>query len=363
MFHNSPMGGAKGESDPIRLPASVAQPGGGAPAEARGFGGGSTISTPTKPDFATVAEAQRAKGVRHELTDIVKQAQHDNPNLNFVVAPQGGTRTQAEQDKLVQRGVSKTRSSYHIGGNAVDIVPIVNGKMDWDSKEAQAQYQKIDEAMFAASKKLGTGYEIGPEHAAIKSWDPGHFSMPPAEKTVAKIGLESPGATKQFWGMGGGGEGSILQGGEADTLDPIRQIAFQNEAVLGQPGRHRASRWHEWLKQNPYGRGVDEGEAIGTNPFGRQQGDYLKQIERQMEVQGQNPDLDKRVLEDLAPRSSQASLDIGRSQVDRMLGDQIDVSGKLNVKVDAPAGTSVRAKGGGMFEKGVTVDRGIQANA
>jgi hypothetical protein len=46
-----------------------------------------------------------------------------------------------------------------------------------------------------------------------------------------------------------------------------------------------------------------------------------------------------------------------------MLGDQIDVSGKLNVKVDAPAGTSVRAKGGGMFEKGVTVDRGIQANA
>jgi hypothetical protein len=43
-----------------------------------------------------------------------------------------------------------------------------------------------------------------------------------------------------------------------------------------------------------------------------------------------------------------------------MLSDQLDVKGKLNVKVDAPAGTSVRAKGGGMFENNVTLDRGLQ---
>jgi hypothetical protein len=124
---------------------------------------------------------------------------------------------------------------------------------------------------------------------------------PEAVVPLQEVGTK--GQQQQFWGMPseGGKEG------EAD-LDPVRALAFENEKILGQPGRHRASQWHEWLKQNPYGRGVSEGEAIGTNPFGVRQKEYLKQLERTMEVQGDNPDLDKRVLEDLGPRPSQASL-------------------------------------------------------
>jgi hypothetical protein len=47
----------------------------------------------------------------------------------------------------------------------------------------------------------------------------------------------------------------------------------------------------------------------------------------------------------------------GRDQFDRTLGDELDVRGKLNVAVEAPKGTEIKASGGGMFENNVTVDR------
>ena len=50
-------------------------------------------------------------------------------------------------------------------------------------------------------------------------------------------------------------------------------------------------------------------------------------------------------------------LDDGRRRLDRDMGDALDVSGRLNVAVDAPAGTEVKATGGGMFANGVSVDR------
>ena len=50
-----------------------------------------------------------------------------------------------------------------------------------------------------------------------------------------------------------------------------------------------------------------------------------------------------------------------RSTLDQHLSDEIDVKGRLNVKVEAPAGTEVKATGDGMFKNGVTVDRTIDA--
>ena len=50
-------------------------------------------------------------------------------------------------------------------------------------------------------------------------------------------------------------------------------------------------------------------------------------------------------------------LDDGRRRLDRDMGDALDVSGRLNVAVDAPAGTEVKASGGGMFANSVSVDR------
>ena len=50
-------------------------------------------------------------------------------------------------------------------------------------------------------------------------------------------------------------------------------------------------------------------------------------------------------------------IDDGRRRLDRDMGDELDVSGRLNVAVDAPAGTEVKATGGGMFANSVSVDR------
>jgi hypothetical protein len=79
----------------------------------------------------------------------------------------------------------------------------------------------------------------------------------------------------------------------------------------------------------------EEGEAEMAHPSG---------LARQLGIED--------VGADLPPRES-------RRQIDRSLGDELDVSAKLNVKVDAPAGTEVKANGGGMFEKNVSVDRQI----
>lgn len=43
-----------------------------------------------------------------------------------------GLRTQAEQQMLVKRGMSKTLNSKHLVGLAVDLVPYIDGKPTWD---------------------------------------------------------------------------------------------------------------------------------------------------------------------------------------------------------------------------------------
>ena len=55
--------------------------------------------------------------------------------------------------------------------------------------------------------------------------------------------------------------------------------------------------------------------------------------------------------------SGSVDLDAGRRRLDQDMASELDVSGRLNVAVDAPAGTEVKATGGGMFANSVSVDR------
>jgi hypothetical protein len=48
---------------------------------------------------------------------------------------------------------------------------------------------------------------------------------------------------------------------------------------------------------------------------------------------------------------------VSRRRFDR--GQEVDVRGRLNVRVEAPTGTRVRASGGGMFKDGVRLDRSL----
>ncbi len=62
-----------------------------------------------------------------------------------------GLRTMEEQRKLVATGASRTLDSYHLTGDAVDLVPYVGGKLRWE----HALCNEVARAMFEASGQLG----------------------------------------------------------------------------------------------------------------------------------------------------------------------------------------------------------------
>jgi len=43
-----------------------------------------------------------------------------------------GKRTPEEQKRLVEAGASQTMKSRHLTGHAVDLVPVINGKLRWE---------------------------------------------------------------------------------------------------------------------------------------------------------------------------------------------------------------------------------------
>ena len=81
-----------------------------------------------------------------------------------------GIRTEEEQQKLVDRGVSKTIHSYHCYGLAVDLVAYVDGKPSWDRQ----YYKDIAIAM----KMVIDRYELPIEWGYDKwSWDMPHWQI------------------------------------------------------------------------------------------------------------------------------------------------------------------------------------------
>lgn len=73
-------------------------------------------------------------GVHPQLVVVVQRAIQISL-VDFAV--HDGLRTAAEQDELVRRGASKTMNSKHRiqadgYGHAVDLVPVINGKLRWE---------------------------------------------------------------------------------------------------------------------------------------------------------------------------------------------------------------------------------------
>lgn len=71
----------------------------------------------------------RLKGVHPDLIKVIELAITRSP-VDFVVVE--GLRTRERQAQLVAQGASKTMNSRHITGHAVDIAPLVGGKLRWD---------------------------------------------------------------------------------------------------------------------------------------------------------------------------------------------------------------------------------------
>jgi len=71
----------------------------------------------------------RLEGVHPDLVRVVKRAAAMS-DLDFTILE--GLRTTDRQRQLVKQGASKTMNSRHITGHAVDIAPLIAGKVAWD---------------------------------------------------------------------------------------------------------------------------------------------------------------------------------------------------------------------------------------
>ena len=91
---------------------------------------------------------QRLNGVHPDLVKVVKRA-IELTTQDFMVLE--GLRTLERQRHLLKKGATRTLRSRHIVGKAVDLVPLVDGKVSWDWK----YYWPIVEAMQKASDELG----------------------------------------------------------------------------------------------------------------------------------------------------------------------------------------------------------------
>lgn len=74
-------------------------------------------------------DRQRLQGVHPDLVRVIEQAAAIS-GLQFTVLE--GLRTLARQRELVAKGASKTMNSRHLTGHAVDIAPMIGGKISWD---------------------------------------------------------------------------------------------------------------------------------------------------------------------------------------------------------------------------------------
>lgn len=104
----------------------------------------------------------RLKGVHAKLTQVVHLACTMCP-VEFIVVE--GLRSKERQAALYAQGrtnpgnkVTWTLNSKHIDGLAVDLAPIVDGKIDWQDL---AKFDAIAKAMFAAAAELGVKIRWG----------------------------------------------------------------------------------------------------------------------------------------------------------------------------------------------------------
>lgn len=103
-----------------------------------------------------LGKASRAElvGVKPDLVRVVERAIQITAQ-DFSV--HDGIRTVEEQRRYVASGASKTMNSNHLRGEAVDLVPYIDGKLRWWWEPIY----KIAAAMHTASNELGVLVQWG----------------------------------------------------------------------------------------------------------------------------------------------------------------------------------------------------------
>lgn len=96
----------------------------------------------------------RLSGVDSNLVAVVKRA-IEVTKVDFGVIE--GFRTIERQQELVDKGVSQTMKSKHLGGEAVDLVAYIGPRVSWELN----LYDDIADAMKQAAMELGVAVRWG----------------------------------------------------------------------------------------------------------------------------------------------------------------------------------------------------------
>ncbi len=99
-------------------------------------------------------------------------------SIDFVVIE--GVRNRRRQERLVATGASKTMNSRHLTGHAIDVVPWVDGEINW----AWPHYHVIADAFKQAAHELQVDVDWGGDWLTLK--DGPHFELNRARYPAAK---------------------------------------------------------------------------------------------------------------------------------------------------------------------------------
>lgn len=111
-------------------------------------------------DFLNQTSLNRLKGVKTNLIKVVALASQFTKQPFMITE---GLRTYARQEELVKSGASKTLNSKHLTGDAVDLAPLVNGKISWEQKD----FYPLAEAMRRAATTLNIDIRWGGAWAVL----------------------------------------------------------------------------------------------------------------------------------------------------------------------------------------------------
>jgi peptidoglycan L-alanyl-D-glutamate endopeptidase CwlK len=111
----------------------------------------------------------RLKGVHPDLVKVMKRAIGCS-TIDFTVLE--GVRTLETQKKYFASGATRTMNSRHLTGHAVDIAPLIDGKVRWD----WPLYYKIAEVVKKAAADEGVPVTWGGDWRSFK--DGPHWELP-----------------------------------------------------------------------------------------------------------------------------------------------------------------------------------------
>lgn len=123
-----------------------------------------------EPRFALSARSEaRLERVNADLVRVVRRAIELTP-VDFTVLE--GRRSVARQRRLVTSGASQTMNSRHLTGHAVDLAPLLDGKVSWD----WPLYHQLAPIVKRAARELGVPIEWGGDWVRFK--DGPHWQLP-----------------------------------------------------------------------------------------------------------------------------------------------------------------------------------------